>query len=155
MPLPLIKSAAQLFRSLSGGDNLEVGCPEKTVVSNGRYNRHDILDLLGPIMERFRKDMKSISDITSHALNLTVDSQVKQGIDDWIANLPGKTIWIQRPHGVSRGNQNNIPSIFYFCSLKTTPPPPPLVLTTIMPLLPTDLIGYDQIIHHRASAAIP
>ena len=116
-------------------DNLHVSVLEETEVSTGCYNRQSILGSLDPIVEGFHKAVRSISDITSHALNLTVDNQVKRHIDDWIINPLGKAIWIQGPHDVSRGSQNtltaacliavsgqnSVPCIFYFCSLKTPP----------------------------------
>lgn len=117
------------------GDDVHAIVPEEIEVSNGCYNRQSILELLGPVLEGFREDTRRIGDITSRALNLTVDSEVKRRIDDWIVDPLGKTIWIQGPHDVARGSQNtltaaclialsgqsSIPSIFYFCSLKAPP----------------------------------
>ena len=99
----------------------------------GNYDRQLILNLLDPIVKRFRDDTQAIVNITSSALRVSIDDQVKRRIDTWITNPGCEAVWILGPHDVSHPSQNtltavclialssrhDVPSLSYFCSLRT------------------------------------
>lgn len=99
----------------------------------GNYDRQLILNLLEPVVKRFRDDTQAVVNITSSALHVSIDDQVKRRIDTWITNPCCEALWILGPHDVSHPSQNtltavclialssrhDVPSLSYFCSLRT------------------------------------
>lgn len=99
----------------------------------GNYDRQLILNLLEPVVKRFRDDTQAVVNITSSALHVSIDDQVKRRIDTWITNTCCEALWILGPHDVSHPSQNtltavclialssrhDVPSLSYFCSLRT------------------------------------
>lgn len=99
----------------------------------GNYDRQLILNLLEPVVKRFRDDTQAVVNITSSALHVSIDDQVKRRIDTWITNPCCEGLWILGPHDVSHPSQNtltavclialssrhDVPSLSYFCSLRT------------------------------------
>lgn len=99
----------------------------------GNYDRQLILNLLEPVVKRFRDDTQAVVNITSSALHVSIDDQVKRRIDTWITNPGCEAVWILGPHDVSHPSQNtltavclialssrhDVPSLSYFCSLRT------------------------------------
>lgn len=99
----------------------------------GNYDRQLILNLLEPLVKRFRDDTQAVVSITSSALHVSIDDQVKRRIDTWITNPCCEALWILGPHDVSHPSQNtltavclialssrhDVPSLSYFCSLRT------------------------------------
>lgn len=103
----------------------------------GNYDRQLILNLLEPVVKRFRDDTQAVVNITSSALHVSIDDQVKRRIDTWITNPCCEALWILGPHDVSHPSQNtltavclialssrhDVPSLSYFCSLRTLSSP--------------------------------
>ncbi|KAK8075708.1 hypothetical protein PG997_010371 [Apiospora hydei] len=111
----------------------------------------DVLGLLEPIAEQYNKRMQELVGLTSTALKVAVDIQIKRHLNSWTSSLASNGIWIQGPHNVPYPNQNmltaaclvglannaKIPCISYFGSLQSRdsrgiyPSPPKILLNMI------------------------
>ncbi|KAK8064510.1 hypothetical protein PG994_007148 [Apiospora phragmitis] len=121
----------------------------------------DVLGLLEPIAVKHNYRIQELVRLTSPALEVAVDVQIKRRLRTWISSLVSNTIWIQGPHDVSHPSQNTlaaaclvglentakIPCISYFGSLQSrnargTYPSPPDILLDMGEFL--DKIAYDN-----------
>lgn len=121
------------IKSVESTDD-ETQLQESQWVPNSNYDRQLILSLLDPIVKSFKESTQAIVNITSRALRVTIDNQVKRHIDTWITNPHSEAIWILGPHEVSNPSQNtltavclialsrrhDVPCLSYFCSSTET-----------------------------------
>ncbi|KAK7961727.1 uncharacterized protein PG986_002552 [Apiospora aurea] len=93
---------------------------------------NDALSLLEPIAARYNSNIQELVGLTSRALKVAVEIQVKRRLETWTSSLDSNRIWMQGPHDASHpsqntltaaclvglANHNKIPFISYFGSLQ-------------------------------------
>ncbi|KAK8850867.1 hypothetical protein PGQ11_013346 [Apiospora arundinis] len=103
-----------------------------TIHCSGRCSVRDALALLEPIATQYNNSIQELVDLTTRALTVSVDLQIKRHLEAWKSSMTGNRIWVQGPHDVSHPSQNTltaaclvglannakIPFLSYFCSLK-------------------------------------
>ncbi|KAK6860753.1 hypothetical protein PG995_004389 [Apiospora arundinis] len=103
-----------------------------TIHCSGRCSVRDVLALLEPIATQYNNSIQELVDLTTRALTLSVDLQIKRHLEAWKSSMTGNRIWVQGPHNVSHpspntltaaclvglANNTKIPFLSYFCSLK-------------------------------------
>ncbi|KAK6829810.1 hypothetical protein PG987_010394 [Apiospora arundinis] len=103
-----------------------------TVHCSKNCSLKDILALLKPIATQYNNSIQELVDLTTRALTMPVDLQIKRHLEAWKSSMTGNRIWMQGPYDVSHPSQNTltaaclvglannakVPFLSYFCSLK-------------------------------------
>ncbi|RWA13068.1 hypothetical protein EKO27_g2021 [Xylaria grammica] len=96
-----------------------------------RFNRQEILDLLGPITAKYARDIQHVVGAVTQASRAQITETVRRRIEVWTVSAQSDKLWVQGPYErthpsnttftavclVALANNSNIPCLSYFCSL--------------------------------------
>ncbi|KAI0415251.1 hypothetical protein F5X98DRAFT_230062 [Xylaria grammica] len=96
-----------------------------------RFDRQEILDLLGPITAKYARDIRHVVGAVTQASRAQITETVRRRIEVWTVSAQSDKLWVQGPYEgthpsnttftavclVALANNSNIPCLSYFCSL--------------------------------------